>query len=549
MSRNSKVILAKNIKLDKNYKSVLKITESDMVSLMTNSSNLVYQNNSFEFLRDSRNSIQLKGSYSQCIQANYIAFQNPDYSNKWFFAFIDNVKYISESVTQIDYTIDIFTTWFEYWSAKACFVVREHVEDDTVGLHTVPEDVETGDYVCSDRVSLYSGGNTVYVAVATIYVPEELSFNVFNTRYGGIYSGSPILVFDSPYLSVSNFLRGMDELAKADAIVGIYMIPSELAGNVTFETKSFSAGGHTYTTHVAVPPYTDSETLLSTSSSLTVPATLNGYTPKNNKLKVFPFSYFYVTNNAGADVEFHYEDFVNNTAQFKTIGVLTPSCSIKCIPLNYKKLSDTASSYKSFNSGITGPKYPICSWKSDVYTNWLTENANNFALAGIGSAGSIIGGIGLLATGGGAGIGLGMIAGGIGGIASTVAKIYDHSLTPPQSQGNMNSGDVAFSSGAFDIPAYKMTIKEEYAKIIDDTFTRTGYKINRLKVPNMTHRQNYNYVQIASEENVAYPNNHNNIGIPASALNQINEMFRSGITLWNNHTNFGDYSVSNTIVN
>ena len=57
-------------------------------------------------------------------------------------------------------------------------------------------------------------------------------------------------------------------------------------------------------------------------------------------LKVHPYSYFYVTNNVGSDVPFRYEEFVNNTASFKTFGSLTPGCSIRCVPLNYKKLSD-----------------------------------------------------------------------------------------------------------------------------------------------------------------------------------------------------------------
>ena len=73
--------------------------------------------------------------------------------------------------------------------------------------------------------------------------------------------------------------------------------------------------------------------------------------------------------------------------------------------------------------------------------------------------------------------------------------------------------------------------------------------VNSVKIPNMTHRQNYNYIQIGNDENLCYPNNHDNIMIPAKALNDINQLFRNGITIWNNHANFGDYSVSNNITN
>ena len=58
---------------------------------------------------------------------------------------------------------------------------------------------------------------------------------------------------------------------------------------------------------------------------------------KNNKLHTWPYSYFYITNNVGSSVDFRYEDFIDNTAVFDTVGSLTPGCSIRCYPQNYKK--------------------------------------------------------------------------------------------------------------------------------------------------------------------------------------------------------------------
>ncbi len=144
--RNGVAILAKNIKLDKNYKSVLNYTEEQMIELMTNQNNLVYSANDLSFTRES-NEIILKVPYTVGIQANYLAFQNPDYGGKYFFCFIDEVEYVGEKQTKFRYTVDLFTTWWSYWSPKACFVIREHVTDDTRGKHTVPEDVELGEPV------------------------------------------------------------------------------------------------------------------------------------------------------------------------------------------------------------------------------------------------------------------------------------------------------------------------------------------------------------------------------------------------------------------
>lgn len=531
-------------------KTPLELSDNNQLTWSTSTEQYNYFNSLTKLTLDDATYVRKEGviryptnqttTYEDLLQYNYCMYQNEAYDNKWFYAYITDITYINDGLATIKIETDVWNTWWNDITLKQSFVEREHVSDDTIGLHTIPEGLETGEYICSNKTALYSGGNTCYVAVATSYVPDELALNTLTTRYGGIYSGTPILIFDSPYNSVSNFLRGMDALDKGDAIVGVYMIPSELAGSVTFETKSFTAGGHTYTTHVAIPQYTDSETLLTTSGTLTPPSTINGYTPKNNKLKCYPYSYFYVSNNAGVDVEYHYEDFTNNSAQFKTIGVLTAGCSIKCIPLNYKKLSDTGSSYNSFNAGITGAKYPICSWKSDIYTNWLTENGVNLTISGLSSVASLVGGTALLLSGAGALVGGGMIAGGLTGITSSLTKVYEHSLIPPQAKGNTNSGDVAFSSGSFDIPAYSMTIKQEYAKIIDDYFTMYGYKVNTLKVPSIRGRLNWNYVKTIGC---------NLIGdIPQLDLEKIKKLFDNGVTFWHHTNTFLDYSQSNTIV-
>lgn len=55
------------------------------------------------------------------------------------------------------------------------------------------------------------------------------------------------------------------------------------------------------------------------------PTTINGWTPKNNKLKCFPYQYLIVSNNIGQNGIMHYEKFTNaNNATFTVKGVLNP---------------------------------------------------------------------------------------------------------------------------------------------------------------------------------------------------------------------------------
>ena len=151
---NSKVILAKNIKLDKAYKNILTYTESAMVDLVTN--NAIYSNNTYQYIKPGDNNIIVDANYNTSQKANYIAFQNPDYSNKWFFGFIDSIEYNAENSTKIHYIIDVHSTWYDYWTRKSCFVIREHVNNDTIGLNTIPENIDSGEPIeeSSDRFDI-----------------------------------------------------------------------------------------------------------------------------------------------------------------------------------------------------------------------------------------------------------------------------------------------------------------------------------------------------------------------------------------------------------
>ena len=198
----------------------------------------------------------------------------------------------------------------------------------------------------------------------------------------------------------------------------------------------------------------------------------------------------------------------------------------------------------SYNYGLSGAKYPICSWATDVYTNWLTQNGINIggitlnaAQAGyLKGAAQIVSGLGMAATGNGL-FGAGMAATGARQIFDTMQENYQHSLIPDSAKGNSNTGDITFSAGNMDIPLYKMCIRNEMAQCIDGYFSMYGYKVNIVKVPYINSRVNWNYVKCigANIEGL----------IPEFYLDEIKSLFNAGITLWHNPNTFLDYSQSN----
>ena len=216
--------------------------------------------------------------------------------------------------------------------------------------------------------------------------------------------------------------------------------------------------------------------------------------------------------------------------KFKIESCITPGCSIRMIPMNYNGVE------RNDEEGLNLGKFPCLNWTSDVFTNWITQNAVNLGVSLGTSALQIAGGIGLTATGGGALAGGGMIASGIGGVAGSVGEIYAHSLQPAQSQGNLNCGDVVTASGENDFHFYDMTIKEEYARIIDDYFDMFGYKVNRVKVPFTEHRPYYWYTKTI-DVNI-------DGAIPGTDMQKIKDCYNRGITFWKVPEKIGDYSVA-----
>ena len=542
MAKNSIVMICKNIKLDKNYQNVLTYNEEEMRTLCYN--NRVNMASNFSFVLEEENSIMVPFTYAESLTCNYMAFQNPRYSNKWFFAFIDSVEYNSDKSTKINFTIDLFATWFDYWSPKSCFVVREHTMDDTIGANTIPEGLETGDFIAKGMVPINISAADIYTVIAVSeVVPTFSNINPWYSVYSGLYSGLKYFLFRD-FNSASNMIRAYNEEGKTDAIYSVFVLPQALFPTVTWHNLTYNP--LSLTMEVGIPTDSDEYVDIYTTPNITTPITIDGYTPQNNKLFIGDYNYLMVTNNVGQNYVYKYEDFINNIARFKVVGSISIGGSIKAVPMNYKKfLDDEAESMYSWSYGITAPKYPTCSWITDPYTNWLTQNSINVLgveinkqdQTGLGLLGVAAGGL-LMATGIGSVAGAGLMLGAASSMFNNMQQNYQHDKIPLQANGSTSTGDITYSAGHMYIPCFAMQIKQEYARSIDEFFTRFGYKTNRLKVPNQTGRRYFNYVEIGSSEIIGYPNNK---GCPSDAMEEINRMYRSGITLWHDHSRIGIY--------
>lgn len=492
---------------------------------ITGEQNLTYQRKG--------NVIRYPASVDDINHCNYVMYRNLTHKDKWYYAFIMDMRFLSEGLTEIEIKIDPIQTYLLECTIGSCFVEREHVTDDTEGLHTIPENLETGEYV-GDYIEpatnpdwlTYNRSNCVPV-VAVTELPNGWTYNYDNNCEvpSGTYYIGCLTIDDAKRLCV------LYNEGKAEAISHIFIAPKYYFGSFN-ECALGDTGLKGYYSTALEHEY-------SSSVRLVKPDKLSqGKAPRNNKLLTYPYSYLQVSNNSGTIVNYSFEDFKdpsdNYRVEFRCIGTITPGGSTRVYPLEYKGKS------ANYDEGLSYGKLPIGGWVSDVYTNWLTQNSVNLSVQAISSFATFMAGSVLMLTGAGAMAGLGLYGAGFAGMSNAVAQVVDRSKIPDQAKGNVNVGDVNYQFSLTGIKFSHISIKNEYAEIIDSYFDMYGYKVNSVKVPNKDHRNAYWFTKTI-DANITGP-------IPKQELQKIIDCYNKGITFWRPNFAFRSYTHENYIV-
>ena len=478
---------------------------------------------------------------------NYCMYRNDDYSDKWYYAFIESMEYLNDNTTLIKIKTDVWQTWQFNLNFKRSFVEREHVNDDTIGKHTLDEGLPTGEPMINDTIDYSVGsvdGDSQRFVAQVTQLPDgvEVPDSYKNRVYNGIPQGCYFIVMDQAS-ALTKFTRWYDKKGQQNAIVAMFIAPKMLVNSAVY--SNYTIGEGVGSTRLGFMP--------STFGTYNFPAvgpayssTLNGYTPKNRKMYCYPYSYLRVSNNCGSEVVYKWEDWQDPThTDFYVRGVLSQGCSIRLIPHLYK---GNDPSLQAYDYGLNLGKFPILSWSSDYYLNWQAQNGKNnelhMQMGIVSGVGQMIGGVaGILDNN--AGQGISSLTGGAMNIEdSIVDAIHERNiaqLTPDQARGNTNSADLSYSIQKTCFTFSKMSCRREYAVMIDNFFSMFGYKVNEVKIPNITGRSNWNYVRTKGCNILAND-------IPQEDLEEIKAMFDSGVTIWHKTAYFLDYSQNNPIV-
>ena len=535
--------------LEKDYKHQL--TFANATSQQTYFAGKVqYTCTDFTYMKKD-NQIVVDYPIDQINSCNYLFYKNTGFTNKYYYCFITNMEYVNENATRITFETDVWQTYQLELEYKDSFVEREHVNDDTFGLHTVPEGLDTGEFIINSAGEVSQKMRAGYIVIGINKIMDEIPADSFGKTYGNVPSGLVYIIVPNAG-QLGAFLRAYDNLGQGTAIQTIFSIPIGFytPPNNTWPTFKITGTGYgDVTIQGVILSSTTVPYEFETGLEINMNTDLNGYTPVNQKTYTSEFNYLLLSNNAGQEVKYNYEDFID-PPKFNIDAVLCPGCSIKMYPVDYKKYNDirnTASSGQQethrphlqpveFNYGITAGKYPIGSWSNDAYTNWLTQQAVNEEY---NDAKQILGFMWKSAED----------VSTVGDIISqpvvndVINKMQTkkmHEFAPNQTSGNINAGDVAYSSQGLTFMYSKMSVRSEYAIKIDNFFSHFGYRVNEFKIPNVTGRTYWNYVKTI-ECNIE-------ADIPQEHLQQIKDMFNKGVTFWHDPSKFLDYSQSNTIV-
>lgn len=523
-----------NVPIENDYKHTLYFTSKSAQETYFKSKKVAnYSYDDFSF-QQTNGMMRLPISYDNAVNCNYVMYKN---NSKWYYAFIVEYQYHGDDQTNIKIETDVIQTWLFDYQIKPSFVEREHVTDDTIGLHTFPEGLEMGEYVVNYKyVHNPFTDLKIVVGVTENYMGE---LGNIAKQYNGIYSGLIYYAFDNNmagYIALNNFIQAYadSKVSTTEAIQCMFLAPSVMCKTAHDEDSNREDYGIYSVASTDLGKINISRTKILQNKS---------YTPKNNKLYCYPYKYLHVSNNNGGSAIYQLEHFAINGATgsgviFQLDGCLTPGCSIRAVPKYYKGTDAFEGSLDNDEEGINMGKYPILNWSSDVYTNWLTQNGVNIGLNLVSGLGSIVAGGAIMSATGGALGGTGVV-GGITQITSQLGQIHQMSMTPPQSNGNINSGDVITASGKNSLFFYGMSIKDEYMRIIDDYFSMFGYKCNRVKVPNKNHRPGWWYTKTIDANIIG--------NVPQSDLQLIKTCYNNGITFWKDPDNVKNYSINNQL--
>lgn len=507
------IYILKDVPLDTTYDHTIFFT-SETAQKNYFQSKHKYTLNDQSYQRLQKGSMRIKIQAENLYDCNYLMYQNTAFGTKWFYAFIESVEYINNVVSEIKFKIDVMQTWFFDYTLDKCFVDREHSATDELFGNIITENLDIGNtYIANSKATFDMNTMSICALVNRKTTNGTAAGRTINKIYAPVH-----VVAGIPSTDPASIDYQLDQYLE-DEIIAVYQYPSILGDAST-----------------STPTIRDKNVVPNLQR-------IDGYEPKNKKLFCYPFNFLLVSNNSGQTAEYHWEDWDGSSdrGDFKIAGVFVSTPAVICYPHNYRNIP------QAYDDGIVLSNFPECPWSGDVFKAWWAQNKASFVTSGLTSVVSALGSgvaAGAFATGAtanpiiGAAAGIGSAIPAVAGtIAHSVAKIQDIKNTPNQTHGQTQTDSLNAGIGRVQFDFYCLSIKSQYAMIIDEYFDRYGYATKRNKIPNRNVRPHWTFTKTIGCTITG--------SIPADDAKAICEIYNNGITFWKNGSEVGNYNLDN----
>lgn len=557
----------------------------------------------YTYVRKEREYLTVERTMTELEDVNYLIFRSND-GERLYYAFVLNKIYVNPVTTNIVFTLDVMQTYLFDFEWKPSYIKQGHVDRWTADHKPIYSKTDEGlDYgteysienafrieqekeviwalvTMTDYSSLASEGAIVE---NTKVFPGSSPFACFIVPIA-LGSASVLMQFkwgDRTISDFNTFLKSMLNSAMGNFIKSIVILPyNPLIESVTItgntativEKSTVYLDTVTISDSVLLVVKQDSNVLmydvagekmvlardewdLGLENSLPTPEEWeelkkNPRTTKRDKrfeskLLCSPYRYNLLCDWRTSPVIFKNEYMTTDKLEIQFNYALSHNAPFRYWIKDYKK--DPEGRYTCLSQPM-GLEMPII---SDQYYTYMLENKNtiqaNITNTAIGGVANTLNGI--ISGAGVGGIG-GAIFGGLSGATASAINLQAQIRSENAKQNDiksksdavLNSVDSSFNINDknYAITFYRMRICCENEEILSEIFNMTGYKVNRVEVPNTRSRVRFNYLQTLGANIVG--------SINQEDLTKIKNIFDTGITIWHySEKDFNplDYSFEN----
>lgn len=466
--------------------------------------------NDYTYLRKD-NIIKINENIDSLYNCNYVVYQNQNFTNKYFYCYIEDLIYISENVTGVKIKTDVYQTWQFDITINKSFIDRITIAADD--YNTINDEVATGELVETKVKNLDFTGGYFAFCNSDITKDDTSEGSVYDFNIDNYTIPCWVLFWENTptgAMDMTKTLQAISNLGRGDRIVSVVyvpIIPDKSKLRLTPITNE-EIGDFTLCQGV-----TNGETI---TQDIDFEITLDGLNFK--KQLTYPYSKIVVTDKTtGNSIELSPEKFSNNVAKFRLSCTISETPTYRVIPLEYCNEDQAYRHSLVIKCNTTLPLL------NNSYASYLLNEGNinkmNMVFSGLSGIGSL------------ANKNVGGTISSIENIMGIVAQDNKASKQPNQLTNISDSAmdRLCFNNG---IKISLYTPDSFHKKLQDNFWDMYGYPIhtlNSVTIPNKDHV----YIKLC-DPNISGD-------IPEDDLNEIIKLFENGITIWNTSEKFRMY--------